>query len=571
MLLAGGAFAGRELFRTVAGCNGELPLVVAASPEKAGVVTALADRYNDDPDEVDGTCVHVRIVIAKSGEAVEALTKGWPTADYGTRPDVWSPASSVWIGLLSQRVGAIGTPAKAPSLARSPLVIAAPEATAKAMGWPAKSPSWQEIAEYAGNAAAWRAASKSSAPFLFARTNPLVSTSGLHATLAAYLAAPGRTGDVESDLKRNSVRLFLRTLERSTDRYGDTTLTFLDTLRQQQEQSGTTSVSALAVEEQTVWAYNQGEPMSAGSSHLPAPAEKLVAMQPRDGTLVSDHPYVSVDSVIDAPWVTPSKRAAADDFLKFLLADEQQAAFRAAGFRDSGDRLDPDVVARSGGFISERPATMFPSPQPAAVVALLSAWRDLNRPANVLTVLDTSGSMGEKVTGTNSTRLQLATQAAEASLSYFGSNDSIGLWEFSTRLSGSVDHRQLVPIGPKDEGALTRALQSLRPRNDTGLYDTARDAAATVRARADPDGINAVVLLTDGDNQDPGSISPATLLASLKKKPVVRVYTVAFGDELTAEGKNVLKQIAGTTGGRYYESNDPRRIESVLGDVMSNF
>ncbi|EXG79057.1 protein kinase domain-containing protein [Cryptosporangium arvum] len=571
VLLTGGAFAGRSLFHAVAGCSGELPLVVASSPEKAGVVTALAERYNADPDDVDGTCVRVQIVIAKSGEAVEALAKGWPTADYGVRPDVWTPASSVWVGLLGQKAGAIGAMAKAPSLARSPLVIAAPEATAKAMGWPAKSPSWQEIARYAGNDAEWKRVSKSETPFLFARTNPLVSTSGLHATLAAYLAAPGRTGDVEEDLQRSSVRLFLRTLERSTDRYGDTTLTFLETLRQQAEQSGTSSVSALAVEEQTVWAYNQGEPMSAGSSHLPAPAEKLVAMQPSDGTLVSDHPYVTVDSVIDAPWVTPAKRAAADDFQKFLLEDEQQAAFRAAGFRDSNDKLDPDVVAKSGGFIAERPATTFPSPQPAAVAALLNAWRDLNRPANVLIVLDTSGSMKEKVAGTKSTRLQLATQAAEASLDYFGTNDRVGLWEFSTKLDGPVDHRQLVPISSKNEGALKRALQSLTPKNDTGLYDTARDAVQLVRAQSDADGINAVVLLTDGDNQDPGSISPQALLAGLKAEPTVRVYPVAFGDELTRDGKNVLNQVAKTTGGRYYESNDPRRIESVLGDVMSNF
>ncbi|MFB9319538.1 protein kinase domain-containing protein [Cryptosporangium minutisporangium] len=573
-LLVGGVVAGRGLLDSVVGCTGELPLVVASSPEKAGVVGALADRYNSDPAEVDGRCVDVRIVTVKSGEAVEALTKGWPTTDYGVRPDVWSPASSVWVGLVGQHVGAIGAPAKAPSLARSPLVIAAPVATAKALGWPAKAPSWQDIARYAGNDAAWKAASNSSTPFLFARTNPLVSTSGLHATLAAYLAAPGRTGDVEADLKRNSVRLFLRTLERSTDRYGDTTLTFLDTLRQQEEQTESSSVSALAVEEQTVWAYNQGEPMSAGSSHLPAPKQKLVAMHPRDGTLVSDHPYVAVDSVIDAPWVTTAKRTAADDFLDFLLDEDQQAVFRAAGFRDSNDQLDPRVVEASSGLVSEKAATTFPSPQPAAVAALLAAWRNLNRPANVLVVMDTSGSMKEKVEGTNSTRLQLATRAASASLSYFGTNDAVGLWEFSTHLSGSVDHRQLVPISAKDEEALTRALRNLQPQNDTGLYDTARNAVNAVRAQADADGINAVVLLTDGDNQDPGSVSPAALLAGLRPRagqPAVRVYPIAFGDDLSEAGKGVLNQIARTTGGRYYQSNDPRDIESVLGDVMSNF
>ena len=575
-LVVGGIFGVRGLLGKVSGCSGTLPLVVASSPEKSGIMAALADRYNTHPGNVDGTCIHVTVETIKSGEAVDALVAGWPTADYGTRPDVWSPASSVWVGLVGQRAGAIGTALNLQSLARSPLVIAAPEATAKALGWPAKSPSWKDIAKYAGDENAWKAVSHSANPFMFARTNPLVSTSGLHATLAAYLAAPGRTGDVTADLEQPSVKLFLRTLERSTDRYGDTTLTFLDALRQQEEsgQSTASTVSALAVEEQTVWAYNQGQPMSAGDSQQPAPKEKLVAMHPSDGTLVSDHPYVEVDKVIDAPWVTAAKRTAAQKFMTFLLADEQQAVFRQHGFRGADDKLDPSVVKSAGGLLNPDSAKTFPAPQPASVATLLDAWKNLNRPAKVLLVLDTSGSMKDVVPGTQKTRLALATEAAQNSLNYFGTNDRVGLWEFSTLLSGSSDHREIVPISAKNESALVNGLKNLKADGNTGLYDTCRDAVAEVRAHADPNAINAVVLLTDGDNADPGSISAATLLAGLKNqpgKPAVRVYPVAFGGDLTPSGRSVLNQIAKVSGGQFYDSADPRRIDSVLGDVMSNF
>ena len=575
-LVVGGIFGARGLLGKISGCSGTLPLVVASSPEKSGILATLADKYNSNPDDVDGTCIHVTIVTVKSGDSVAALEAGWPTADYGTRPDVWSPASSVWVGLVGQKVGAIGTPPNLQSLARSPLVIAAPEGTAKALGWPAKSPSWEDIAKYAGDEQAWQAVSHSSAPFMFARTNPLVSTSGLHATLAAYLAAPGHTGNVAADLEKSSVKLFLRTLERSTDRYGDTTLTFLDALRQQEDSGESTAatVSALAVEEQSVWAYNLGEPMTVGDNQQPPPKEKLVAMHPSDGTLVSDHPYVDVDTVIDAPWVTPAKRTAAHKFLTFLLADEQQAVFRKHGFRGADDELDPSVVKSSGGLLTAAPAKTFPAPQPASVVTLLDAWKNLNRPANVLIVLDTSGSMDKVVPGVGKTRLQLATEGAQASLSYFGTNDRVGLWEFSTHLSGSSDHRQIVPISGKNESGLTNGLKNLKAHGGTGLYDTCRDAVAAVRAQADPEGINAVVLLTDGDNADSGSISAATLLAGLTNKtgqPAVRVYPVAFGGDLTPTGRSVLAQIAKTSGGEFYDSADPRQIDSVLGDVMSNF
>jgi hypothetical protein len=78
-----------------------------------------------------------------------------------------------------------------------------------------------------------------------------------------------------------------------------------------------------------------------------------------------------------------------------------------------------------------------------------------------------------------------------------------------------------------------------------------------------------VVLLTDGINDDPGSISLPALVAKLKAgqgdRPV-QVITIAYGAD-AATGP--LAQIAQATGGLPFISRDPRDIVQVFTTVIS--
>ena len=83
-----------------AGC--EL-LTVAASSEKGPLLTKFADEYNGLGRGDDSSCVTVHVETAASGDMEAALVKGWDdakVADGIERPDVWTPASSVWLNLL---------------------------------------------------------------------------------------------------------------------------------------------------------------------------------------------------------------------------------------------------------------------------------------------------------------------------------------------------------------------------------------------------------------------------------------------------------------------------------------
>ncbi len=121
--------------------------------------------------------------------------------------------------------------------------------------------------------------------FKYVHTNPDVSTSGLEAVSAEYSAAAGkREGLTLADLGR--VTTTIRAIERAIVHYGDTTLYIADQLRR----NGPGYASAVAMEETTLVDFNRHRGRQP----------RLVALYPREGTFVSDSPYI----IPRAPWVT---------------------------------------------------------------------------------------------------------------------------------------------------------------------------------------------------------------------------------------------------------------------------
>jgi Ca-activated chloride channel family protein len=192
--------------------------------------------------------------------------------------------------------------------------------------------------------------------------------------------------------------------------------------------------------------------------------------------------------------------------------------------------------------------------------------------------MDVSGSMGAEAEGTDTSKLALAQRAAVNALGQFSSRDQVGLWIFSTGQDPPRDYRELVPIGPMSaqvdgqprRNALRSRIEGLTPDGGTGLYDTSAAAFEFVKGRIDPAKINAVVLLTDGKNEDDG-ISVEQLLQRITTEPgaeSVRLFTVAYGQDADL---NVLKRIAQQTNAAAYDSLDPARIDEVFAAVISNF
>jgi Ca-activated chloride channel family protein len=569
--VAGGTGADAPTRADRPGCT---ELNVTASSEKAALLSSIADGYNAAGREVDGTCVDVRVTAMASGAAAEALAKDWLPAN-GPRPDVWTPAARTWAGILQQRLVAADRPAivpdERPSIAQSPLVIAMPRPMAEALGWPDHDIGWADLAALATDPAGWGGKGHPEwGRFTLGKTNPAISTSGLAATVATFFAATGRSTDLSSaDVQDPAVRRFVEGLEASAVHYGDTTLTFLDNLAAAAARGqGLGYVSAVTVEEKSVWDYNRGNPSGdpATLGEGQPPRVPLVAVYPRDGTLVSDNPYLVLTDV-DA-----AKKAAAADFLAFVREPDQQRRFTDAAFR-SFDGAPGAAITPAEGLLPDPQVPVLRPPNPAVLAQVVESWAQLRKKANLVFVLDVSGSMGEPVRGA-ATRLDLAKQAAVDSLALLGGQDTLSLWTFSSELPGETSpYRVLVAPGAVDavRGTYPGLIEGLEPGGGTALYATTRAAVAQVRREFDPTRINAVVLLTDGVNEYPPDEDLDGLVADLDaedERSRVRVFPIAYGADADLA---VLRRIALASTGAAYDAGDPESIDKVLRDVVSNF
>jgi Ca-activated chloride channel homolog len=580
-------FGARQLFAGGSGGGGSADpgeldsctqVVVAASSEKAALLGDLANEYNSQGHEVDGRCVAVRVNSKASGGAAQALGRGWNEDVDGPQPTVWTPASSSWAGLVEQQLAAADRaniiPKERDSIAQTPLVIAMPRPMAQALGWPDKQIGWADLAALAKSPKGW--AEKGHAEwgrFKLGKTNPHYSTSGLNATIASYYAATGLSSDLTSkNVKDPKTQQFVKGLESSVVHYGDTTLTFLSNMAREAERGqGLTYVSAVTVEEKSVLDYNRGNPTGdpATLGQQPAPTVPLVAVYPKDGTLMSDNPWM----VLDADWVTPPQKAAAKDFLNWVREPDQQARFTAAGFR-TFEGKPGDVIRPEDGMLPAGAPTVLAPPSPTVLADVQTSWDRLRKRAHVLLVIDVSGSMGEPVPSAGADKLQLAQQAAQGAIDGFAPDDEVGLWIFSTGLGDNGEpFREMVPIGPAKGTVpqIKKDIGELVADGGTGLYATLRSAQKASLKTLATDKINAIVLLSDGRNEYPADTDLDGLLRELSAESVdtsVRVFTIGYGE---AADTASLKAIAEASRGQYYDANDPTSIEKVLTSVLSNF
>lgn len=447
-----------------------------------------------------------------------------------------------------------------------------PKPMAETLGWPDTPLGWADVLQLARDPAGWGRFNKPYGAFKLGKTNPNFSTSGLNATVGSYFAATGLSSDLQlTDLTKPAVVDYVQGVESAVVHYGDTTLTFLSNLQKADDAGqGLTYVSAVTVEEKSVWDYNQGNPTGdpATLGDRPKPKIPLVSIYPKEGTLFSDNPYI----VLQADWVDDAKRAVAADFLAYVQSEGPQALFADAAFRSFDGKPGPQIVPADGMLPAEPRAVLSP-PSPPVLAEVQDSWERDRKRAKVLLVLDVSGSMGEQVGSQGASKLDLAKKAAISAVDLLAPDDQVSLWVFSTGQDGSRPYRELVGFGPAAErnGPIKAQIADLVPSGGTGLYATTRAAAASLSETFDTDRINAVVVLTDGRNEFPADNSIDSLTRELSGEDTdrtVRVFPIAYGDDADL---GELTKIADASRAAAYDASDPASIDKVLTAVLSNF
>jgi Ca-activated chloride channel family protein len=570
-VLAGSVVAVRLVGSTPAhpevACPGpSTTLSVGADTSALPWVSELARSYTDAHRRLDGNCIRVTVREMTASQALQALQPA-PFPGGGPPTDVWVPESTTTLQLVraraeNQRV----LPAAAPSIASSPIVVAAPADAIRAVA--AKLPAGEkpQLGDYlliARDPAGWGQQKIGHAEWgrvRFSTADPTKTTLGASLLVAAAGAVTGTPPQsvtaktFTAPTARGGLLQFVRSLGKVA-RSGQSVLAGAEVSPNTQDMLGTYGL--VGTYEQDVWRYNSGHP-----------AVLLEATYPLGGQLAADYPYV----VPNGSWVSGLDRRAAADFRTWLTSATVQGRLAGFGLRRGNGVADPALTTGDSGLTGQ---ALAPEPvrSPDGPVTAQAVWRLLTQRVSVLALIDVSGSMADIVPGTDKSKLQIAVAAAGAGLQLFDDADHIGLWEFSSEIDGDRDYRELVPLGPAAGkiGPVNRrqasvvAQRGLRPLTGTGLYDSLLAAYQSALAHYQPGFVNTVVLITDGKNDDKTSVGLNGLLSKLQQsyrvaRPV-HIVAIAYGQDADY---GVLNRIAKATDGLAFNSPDPREIGQVF-------
>lgn len=535
-------------------------LRVVTSSDTGPQVREVAQNYQRTGPVVDGACVRVDVRAMDPAQVGAQLAEA---AQRGADPgmDAWMPDSTLWAKAISRRPEVDRLlPDVFSIVASSPVVAAVPEPQAKALGWPGRAVSLEQLVTAAQDRRGWGALGHPEwGPVKVAWPSPTTSSVGLDSLMTLFLrfdrdaATAGDPTIVRAGILK--VQNALIDLEADPEALlkplSDPALSDVQALGK--------SVILPSTARQ-VQAFNRRGPrlrLAAVPVGISGQQAK-VGYLPLYGTTI-DHRRASL---------------AAERFGGYLMTGNGGAPFAEAGWDIPATPVD--LVARKvvapAVAAATNPRLEGSSPSLVSIGQALQSWSALQRRGSVLLVVDVSGSMAQRIPKSPRTRLDLAQQALTAAVTSFSDRSSLGLWAFSRRLDGARDYRVVVPLGRSGDrtGATSRrqavlaGIQGLRAGGDTGLYDTTLAAVREVRRRWTP-GSDVVIVLSDGRNDDPGSISLRRLVSTLRaerdRARPVQIYTIAYGADADAAA---LRSLAVATGGSSFAARSPIDLQRVL-------
>ncbi|WP_019506024.1 VWA domain-containing protein [Pleurocapsa sp. PCC 7319] len=266
----------------------------------------------------------------------------------------------------------------------------------------------------------------------------------------------------------------------------------------------------------------------------------------------------------NAPWVSSAEKEAATKIIEFMRQPKVQQIATNLGLRPGvpgvklGRKFSPQFgVNPQPKYESYRP------PQPEVVEAMLESWQNYAKKASqVAIVVDTSGSMqGTKIAAIKSTLLNY--------IQNLGEKEKIALISFNSQINPPV----LVEGNQAGKNKGIKFISNLKANGKTRLYDSSLYARDWLLKNPRPDAINAVLILTDGE--DSGSkinlqqLSQKLQESNFESGENIAFFTVGYGQE-GEFNPQALQKIAELNGG-YYRKGNPQTISSLMADLQVEF
>ncbi|QKG21683.1 von Willebrand factor type A [Actinomadura verrucosospora] len=550
LLLGVGVYAFAE---SGGGCSGDdaMSLSVAAAPDIQPAIVKAAGRFNDAKHKVGGKCVRADVKKVDPASAATLLSGQGVADSQNQRPDVWIPDSSLWTALARGEGGDKNLESAKTSLASSPIVVGLPKSLAvqlKKQGVTA-SPSWDNLLKAAGGVAGGAVTKNQMIPAGSVRMvvpDPSKNAAGMGSLMITSML-------LANDPNKDSIFTgIVRTVRENL--VPSTTEEFAHFSK---DRTGKQPISLSS--EQALWSYNQTKP-----------AQPAVALYPTEGTLSMDYPFTVTARDGD-------EQKAARLLEKAMTTDATRSDLRRLGFR-TADGKAPEGFTAAAGVSPARPRQL-PTPKSDEVAQVMQAWSKLTLGLRMLTLIDVSGSMAEQV-APHTNRLQAIAQVSQGGLAMMSNDTELGQWLFSTNMNGKVPYKQTVPLGALGDriGSTTRrglvlsVLNQMKPKptGDTGLYRTMLDAYKLMNKTYKPEFGNSILLLTDGQNDDPDGPTLDQTLSELRRlkdpnKPI-QVNMIGFGKGVD---KGELEKIAAATDGNVQVAMTPQEISKIFLKMLS--
>lgn len=497
---------------------------VTVAPELSAAVTSLVQPLQGKKLS-DGHCLQAVV----TSQAAPATVRAAQTLPLSQAPQLWIPESSLW-----ERQVDTWPLQRETSMASSPLVIATSESVVTKLGWAAHPPTWAD---------ALNGIRPVAMPDLRNNASGVLSTLGLWQSLNKTPAADQAVAAAVLASTRSSAPTPAFAVDKAVINDPETPL--------------------LVTSELNVFATNRGNA-----------ASRLVAVYPRNGSPSLDYPILRV-----APRAQGSaKSIATDTIVGALEGTAARDLVRRAGLRDATGS------GPGGAGVSTGAVSALDIPEPAEVTAFLQRLQSLTRPSKLTVVVDVSLSM-KALVGGKITRAQLAGAAAKSAGDLLSNQSSVGLWVFSRNLPGQAagtDYRlldQLAPIGTPEAGRTHRevvnshllGLGSMLGGDGTSLYASTMAAMEAATHEYDPAAVNAVVLFTDGENDDPGGPTLEQAVTRLKQissdtQRPVQLVAIGIGPDTDL---NALSQLVAPSKGKAYQASTPDQLRTVLFDALA--
>jgi Mg-chelatase subunit ChlD len=224
---------------------------------------------------------------------------------------------------------------------------------------------------------------------------------------------------------------------------------------------------------------------------------------------------------------------------KGLMPDA--ATVRSEEFINAFDYRDAEPQGAPVGFVWERARYPFAQDRDLVRFSVKTAasGRALNRPMNIVLLIDSSGSMER------SDRVRILQECMRTLAAQLKAKDVVSVVSFARTPRLWVDG---MPGTMASE--LPKRVGSLNPEGGTNLEEALKVAYETARKHFSADGVNRVVLLTDGA-ANLGDVEPESLKAKVEAERKRGIALDCFGIGWEGLNDELLETLSRNGDGRY--------------------